>query len=66
MSNSKWYAFKCWLAAKVAKCLPDGVRRFVLYELQERALAVPSKDKPPIRGGDWEVTFHQMYLQLKD
>lgn len=56
MSNSKWFAFKCWFFAKFASLLPEPVKRFVLYELADR-VGSPN---------EWTTTFAEMYKTLKD
>lgn len=56
MTDSKWFAFKYWLSAKIAELLPDSVKRFVLYELSARTK----------QENEWTITFEQMYETLKD
>lgn len=64
MSNSKWFAFKCWLSAYISRLLPDSVKRFVLYDLQERVIQrAPQyyRDK-----NAWNITFEALYETLED
>ena len=61
MSNSKWDSFKSWLAAKVAEMLPESVKRFVLYDLHERASIKKGEDHD-----FWDVTFQELYDELRD
>ena len=62
MSNSRWDAFIDMLAQLVQRWLPEKVRRFVLYELQERVCG----DKDGDGEWEWNITFKDMYHKLKD
>jgi hypothetical protein len=62
MTDSKWYAFKCWLACKIAGLLPESVKRFVLYELGDRV----AEQEPELAGNPWAMSYEQLYMTLRD
>jgi hypothetical protein len=68
MSNSRWYAFKLWLARTVERLLPDMVRRQVLYTLEYRFYThTTSKPGGLIEANHpWGITYEQLYHELRD
>jgi len=64
MSNSKWDAFKSWFFNLIAKLIPETSKRFVLYELQFRAIHKNTNWSDDY--DNWKITFEEMYDTLKD
>jgi hypothetical protein len=64
MSNSKWDEFKSWFFNLVAKLIPETSKRFILYELQHRAIRRNTNWNDDC--DDWKITFEQMYETLTD
>lgn len=62
MSNSKWDAFKNWLYRLIADLIPETSKRFVLYELNDRAALKIPEDKRDF----WSITTEQMYDEIRD
>ena len=62
MSNSKWYAFKLWFFQLWTKLTPEGVKRQILYELNDRVNMKLHEDNRDF----WKITTEEMYLELRD
>lgn len=55
-----WKRLRSWLYVRiVAHLLPEEIKRYVLYELADRARGISGCD-------EWSITFEQMYNKLKD
>ena len=64
MSDKKWDVLKNWFFGIIANNIPEASKRFVLYELQSRAIIKDvnwNDDKD-----HWAITFEDMYNTLKD
>jgi len=62
MSNSKWNDLKNLFFSALARALPETVKRFILYELNDRHnLKLPENKRD-----FWGVTTEQLYDTIRD
>jgi len=58
--------FLDWALHFIANHIPETSKRFVLYELQHRHMSKRMDCHGYYKGDEWEITFGELYKELRD